>query len=86
MRLLILYMYVSTAVILKPFFQFIVDKLFWPETLLLEAVGQHEPQVDALRERMSTNISAAIIPAKAYAQQYIPYLDLINLDIKVYIR
>ncbi len=68
------------------FLQFIVDKLFWPETALLEAVGLHEPQVDTLRDKISSTISAAIIPMKAYAQQYMPYLDLMNLDIDAYIK
>ena len=66
--------------------QFIVDRLFWPETSLLEAVGHHEPHVDALRDRLSSTISQAIIPTLAFAQQYTPYLDLINLDIKSYIE
>lgn len=67
-------------------FQYIVDKLFWPETQLLEAVGHHEPQVDQLRDRMSKAISQAIIPVVAYSQQYVAYLDLMNLDIKTYIE
>ncbi len=66
--------------------QFIVDKLFWPETALLEAVGQHEPQVDALRDKLSATISVAVIPMRAYSQQYMPYLDLMNLDIDAYVK
>ena len=68
------------------FFQYILDKLFWPEVILLEAVGQHEPQVEAMRERMSQAIRQAIIPLVAFSQQYVPYLDLVNLNVKAYIE
>lgn len=66
--------------------QYILDKLFWPETPLLEAVGQHEPQVERMRERMSQAIQQAIIPLVAFSQQYVPYLDLMNLNVKSYIE
>ena len=66
--------------------QYIVDKLFWPETPLLEAVGLHEPHVDRLRERVGHAISQSLIPLLAYCQQYQPYVDLMNLNIKTYIE
>ena len=66
--------------------QYIVDKLFWPETPLLEAVGLHEPDVDCLRERVGHAISQSLIPLLAYCQQYQPYVDLMNLNIKTYIE
>ena len=66
--------------------QYVVDKLFWPVTPLLESVGQHEPQVDALRERVGTAITQSLIPLLAYARQYEQYLELMNLDIKAYIE
>ena len=66
--------------------QYIVDKLFWPGTPLLEAVGRHEPQVDQLRERLAGCVRHALTPLLAYAQQYNPYLELANLDIKSYIE
>lgn len=53
---------------------------------LLEAVGQHEPQVDAMREHVCHAIEQSIIPLAAYSQQYVPYLDLINLNVKAYIE
>lgn len=66
--------------------QFILDKLFWPVTPLLEAVGQHEPQVDRMRGRLSYLVQQTLIPLKEYAQQYACYLDLINLDIKAFVQ
>ena len=66
--------------------QYILDKLFWPEVPLLEAVGQHELQVEAMRERVCLAIQQAIIPLEAFSQQYVPYLDLINLNVKAYIE
>ena len=66
--------------------QYILDKLFWPESPLLEAVGQREPQVEVMRERVCHAIQQAIIPLAAFSQQYTPYLDLINLNVKAYIE
>ena len=66
--------------------QYILDKLFWPEVPLLEAVGQHEPQVEVMREHVCCAIQQAIIPLAAFSQQYVPYLDLINLNVKSYIE
>ena len=63
-----------------------VDKLFWPETHLLEAVGLHEPTVEAMRDAVGLAITQALVPLRAYSKQYTPYLDLINLDIKTYIE
>ena len=63
-----------------------VDKLFWPETPLLESVGQHEPQIDQLRSRVERATSQSLIPLLAYARQYEQYLELMNLDIKAYVR
>ena len=66
--------------------QFIVDKLFWPVTPLLESVGQHEPHVEKLRERLRQAIVQAVIALVAYAVQYEPYLGLINLDIASFVQ
>ena len=66
--------------------QYVVDKLFWPVTPLLESVGQHEPHTHHLRTRVDTAIIQSLIPLMAYAKQYEQYLDLINLDIKSYIE
>ena len=66
--------------------QYVVDKLFWPVTPLLESVGQHEPQVDTLRGRVEVAVSQSLIPLLAYARQYEQYLELVNLDIKSYIE
>ena len=62
-----------------------MDKLFWPETPLLEAVGLHEPAVEAMRARVALAITQALVPLRAYAECYRPYLDVINLDIKDYV-
>jgi dynein heavy chain len=65
--------------------KYVVDKIFWPETPLLESVGQHEPQIDRLRCRVETATRQSLIPLLAYARQYDQYLELMNLDIKTYI-
>ena len=69
-----------------PHTQYILDQLFWPTTPLLEAVGQHEPQVEALRERLRYLIRQSLIPLEEYALQYTGYLDLMNLDIKAFVE
>lgn len=51
-------------------FQFILDKLFWPETALLESVGAHEPQVETLRTSIEKAIAKSLIPLK-YNSTYI---------------
>lgn len=66
--------------------QFIVDKLFWPVTYLLESVGAHEPQVDKIRDKICYLTQQAIIPLKAYAVKFEPHLELLNRDIKEFIR
>ena len=66
--------------------QYVVDKLFWPETTLLESVGQHEPQVERQRARVERAISQSLIPLLAYAKQYEKHLELMNLDISSFIR
>lgn len=67
--------------------QYILDKLFWPEVTFLEAVGQHESQVERMREKMYQAVEQAIIPLVAFSQQYNPYyLDLMNLNVKAYIE
>lgn len=76
----------TIAVLLFLALMYILDKLFWPITPFLEAVGQHEPQVDTLRERLILLIRQSIIPLEQYAEQYACHLDLINLDIKGFIQ
>ena len=81
----LLYAYMHTHV---QFFslQFLVEKLFWPETPLLESVGMHEPQVNALRMEMCQAINRALIPLRAYAIKFEPHLELMNMDIKLFIQ
>jgi len=66
--------------------QYILDKLFWPTTSLLEAVGQKEPQIDALRKQLKHFMYQSLIPVEEYAQQYSIYVELINLDVKSYVE
>ena len=54
--------------------------------LLLESVGQHEPQVDTLRNTLCSDLQHAVIPLMAYAKKFEPHLDLLNMDIKEYVQ
>ncbi|XP_052808511.1 dynein axonemal heavy chain 1-like isoform X3 [Mya arenaria] len=64
----------------------ILENIFWSGEPLLESVGEHEPHVEELRESIRRAIRKALIPMKAYAQEYEKYLEIMNLDINVYIR
>ena len=66
--------------------QFLVEKLFWPVTPLLESVGIHEPQVNVVRMELCQAINRALIPLRAYAIKFEPHLELMNMDIKLFIQ
>lgn len=53
---------------------------------MLESVGQHEPQVEKMRERLRQAIVQALIALVAYSKQYEPYLELMNLDIATFVK
>ena len=42
--------------------------------------------MEELRQTVSSSIKKALIPMKAYAREYEPYLELINMDINLYIK
>ena len=65
----------------------VVDGKFWRgSAALLESVGAREPHVNEMRESIRYYIRQAIIPLMAYARQYEPHQDLINLVTHEYIR
>jgi len=45
-----------------------------------------EPLVSELRETICHAIRKAMIPMKAYAREYESHLELMNMDIGVYIK
>ncbi|KAK2170975.1 hypothetical protein NP493_1117g00049 [Ridgeia piscesae] len=65
--------------------KYIMEDIFFSGTPLLESVGEHEPPVDELRKTIVSSINKAFIPLKAYAKQYIKYLELQNLNIVDYV-
>ena len=62
-----------------------MEDIFFSGTPLLESVGEHEPPVDELRKTIIMSINMALIPLKAYAKQYIKFLELQNLNIVDYV-
>ncbi|KAL3881803.1 hypothetical protein ACJMK2_028195, partial [Sinanodonta woodiana] len=66
--------------------KFILEKIFWSGTPLLESVGEHEPHVEELRDTIKKAIRKSLIPMKAYAKEYERHLELINMDINHYIK
>lgn len=63
-----------------------MEDIFWSGTPLLESVGEHEPPVETLRSTVTNAIKKALIPMKAYAREYEKHLELMNLDIALYIK
>ena len=41
-----------------------MDKLFWPQTHLLESVGANEPQVEAMRKTIVQCITLSLVPLR----------------------
>jgi len=62
--------------------QFVMQKMFIGGDPLLESVNLWEPEVTALREKVSNAMMQGVIPLRAYAAEYEKYLDLHNLDIE----
>ncbi|XP_050390512.1 dynein axonemal heavy chain 1 [Patella vulgata] len=66
--------------------KYILEDIFWSGTPLLESVGEHEPPIEILRDTVRSSIRQALIPMKAYAREYEKYLELMNMDINVYVK
>ncbi|XP_078000357.1 dynein axonemal heavy chain 1-like isoform X2 [Glandiceps talaboti] len=66
--------------------KFVLEDIFWADTPLLESVGEHEPPVEELRETIRNAIKKSLNPMKAYARAYEMHLELMNLDINLYIK
>ncbi|XP_029005758.1 dynein axonemal heavy chain 1 [Betta splendens] len=60
----------------------VMQKLFILEDPLLESVNLWEPEVTALREQVGNALAQAAIPLRAYAAQYVKYLELHTMDIE----
>lgn len=63
-----------------------MQKLFIGGDPLLESVKLWEPEVTELREKVRHALIQAAIPLRAYAAQYVKYLELNNLDIDSLLR
>ncbi|KAA0186443.1 Dynein heavy chain 1 axonemal, partial [Fasciolopsis buskii] len=66
--------------------RFVMEGISSAENPLLEAVGMHEPPVEALRQKLQEYVAAAIIPMEAYARKYEQFMDLTMLDINAYLK
>ena len=62
-----------------------MEDIFFSGTPLLESVGENEPMVNEMRQTIVMSINFSLIPLKAYAKQYIKYLELQNLNIVDYV-
>lgn len=67
-------------------FQYVLENIHITDTLLLDSVGLHEPEVEELREAMRSAIQKARIPLQAYAKKYEKFLELNNNDIEYFVR
>ncbi|XP_071059360.1 dynein axonemal heavy chain 1-like [Pseudochaenichthys georgianus] len=66
--------------------KFVMKKMFVAGDPLLESVNLWEPEVTALREKVSNAVMQGVIPLRAYAAEYEKYLDLHNLDIETLLK
>ncbi|KAI7795154.1 dynein axonemal heavy chain 1 [Triplophysa rosa] len=66
--------------------KFVLKNLFIAGDLVLESVGLWEPEVKNLKETISLALRQAVIPLKAYADEYKCYLELHNLDINTFLE
>ncbi|NXN51379.1 DYH1 protein, partial [Rynchops niger] len=66
--------------------KYVLENILITDTLLLDSVGLHEPEVEELREAMRSAIQKALIPLQAYAKRYEKFLELNNNDIQYFLR
>nr|WAW84827.1 axonemal dynein heavy chain 1 [Halisarca dujardinii] len=65
----------------------IMDRLFWPQfPELLESVGDQEGHVCQMRARVAEFIRHALVPLKAYAVQFRPFIPLANTSASAFIE
>ncbi|XP_066555780.1 dynein axonemal heavy chain 1 [Amia ocellicauda] len=64
----------------------VLKELFISGTPLLESVGQWEPAVSELRERVRHALRQAVLPLRAYAREYERHLELHNTDVESYLQ
>ena len=63
-----------------------LERLFWGGTALLESVGDCEPLVIDLRNKIRVAIKQAVVPLLSYAKEYEKYLGLANLELNEFLR
>lgn len=63
-----------------------MEGISWSDDPLIEAVGAHEPEVEALRKKLHEMLQTAYVPMNAYAEQYHSYVELSLLDIPAYVK
>lgn len=63
-----------------------MQEVFFSGTPLLESVGKLEPEMVSLRETIRRAITKSFIPVTAYAKKFEHYLEIVNLDIKAYVK
>ncbi|XP_065685160.1 dynein axonemal heavy chain 1 isoform X1 [Hydra vulgaris] len=62
-----------------------LERLFWRGTALIEPVGDGEPLVVYLRNKIRTALKQAVVPLLSYAKEYEKYLGLANLELNSFV-
>lgn len=65
---------------------FLLSNLRFPPDLFLSSVGLMDEEVCALRDRFLTGYKQALIPLKAYADEWKLHLELYTMDVNAYIE
>ncbi|XP_055077981.1 dynein axonemal heavy chain 1 [Periophthalmus magnuspinnatus] len=66
--------------------RFVMENIFFGGDILLESVNLWEPEVIEQRKKIHVALSQASIPLRAYAAEYMKYLELHNQDIETLLK
>ena len=64
----------------------IMTQVVFDPTIRLSSIGLLNPIIVDLRTRLETGLRAAIIPLKAYLEEYNQHVPFYNLDLEDYVR
>uniref|UniRef100_T1J5R2 AAA+ ATPase domain-containing protein n=1 Tax=Strigamia maritima TaxID=126957 RepID=T1J5R2_STRMM len=64
---------------------FVMTSIYWHETPMLDTVGVKDPVVKEMKKALKRAVSQAIIPLKAYSQEFHQFLPLAKKELVQYI-
>lgn len=64
----------------------VMEFIYSPQIPTIQAIGMHDPLVDAWRERLQHAVAHAVKPLVDYLETYKPFLDLVAIDVPSYVK